>query len=71
MNCVLFTDKIKMTLGRPAGRVNGGVYFGGESHHDLQCQQRVGRVMLWAGVIGDRLVGPIKVPKRFKVTAAT
>lgn len=49
---------------------NGWVYFGEERHQRLQRQQQSEGVVLWACVIGDRLVGPVSVPEFFKVFAA-
>ena len=37
----------------------------------MRRQQGVGGVMIWAGIIGDELVGPFRVPDGLKLTAAT
>lgn len=66
-----FNDETRATLDRLDCWANGWIYFGDECHQHLQCQQRGGEVILWAGIIGDRLVGPVTVPEVFKVIAAT
>ena len=38
--------------------------------HRLRRQQGGGGVMLWAGIIGNELVGPFRVPDGVKLTAA-
>ena len=38
---------------------------------ELRRQQGGGGVMIWAGIIGDELVGPFRVPDGLKLTAAT
>ena len=63
MSCVLFTAETRATLDGPDGLANGWVYFGGESRHRLGRQQQGGGVMIWAGIIGDGLVGLIRVPE--------
>ena len=70
MSHVLFTDETRATLDGPDGWANGWVYFGDERHYRLRRQQQGGGVMVWAGIIGDRLVGPIRVPEGVKVTSA-
>lgn len=70
MSLVLFTDETRATLDGPDGWAKGWVYFGDERHQRLRRQQQGGGVMIWAGIIGDRLVGPVKVPEGVKVTSA-
>ena len=64
--CVSSTE-----LDGPDGWANGWVYFGDERHRRLRRQQQDGGVMIWAGIIEDRLVGPIKVREGVKVTSAS
>jgi len=71
MSRVLFTDETRATLDGPDGWANGWVYFGDEGHRRLRRQQGGGGIMIWAGIIGDKLVGPIRVPEGVKVTSAT
>ncbi|XP_014784340.1 uncharacterized protein LOC106879343 [Octopus bimaculoides] len=67
MSYVLFTDGTRVTLDGPDGRANGWVYFG--DHQRLRCQQQGGGVMLWTGIIGDRLVGSVRMPEGVNVMA--
>lgn len=62
MSCVLFNDKTRETLDRHDRWANGSAYFRDERHQCLH-QRQGGGVMLWAGIIGGRLVGPIRVLK--------
>ena len=71
MSRVLFTDETQATLDGPDGWANGWVYFGDEGHRRLRRQQGGGGMMIWAGIIGDNLVGPIRVPEGVKVTSAS
>lgn len=70
MGLVLFTDETRSTLDGPDGWANGWVYFNDERHQRLKRQQQGGGIMIWAGIIGDRLVGPVRVPEGVKVTSA-
>ena len=47
------------------------VYNGETCHTRMRRQQGGGGVMIWAGIIGDELVGPFRVPDGLKLTAAT
>ena len=62
-----FTDEIRTTPGGPNGWANGWAYFVDECHNRLRRQQQGGGVVIWAGIIRDRLVGPIRVPEGVKV----
>ena len=68
--CFWFIDKTRATLDEPEGWTNVWVYFGDERHQRLRCQHRGGGVMLWTGIIWDRLIGSIRVSEGVKVTAA-
>ena len=70
MSLVLFIDETRATLDDPDGWAKGWVYFGIQRHQRLRRQQQGGGVMIWAGIIGDTLVGPVKVPEGVKVTSA-
>ena len=70
MSRVLFTDESRATLDGPDGWSNGWLYFGDERHQRLRRQQGGGGVMIWAGIIGDKLVGPYRIPQGVKVTSA-
>ena len=71
MNFVLFTDKSRATLDGPDGWANVWVYNGETCHTRMRRQQGGGGVMIWAGIIGDELVGPFRVPDGLKFPAAT
>ena len=71
MNLVLFTDESRATLDDPNGWAKGWVYNGDTCHSRMRRQQGGGEVMIWAGIIGDELVGPFRVPDGLKLTAAT
>lgn len=70
MSRVLLIDETRATQDVPDGWVNGWVYFGYERHRRLKRQQQGGGVMLWADIIGDKLVGPVVVREGGKVTSA-
>ena len=70
MKYILFTDETRATLDGPDGWANDWLYFGDERHQWLRRQQRGGGVMIWAGIIGDRLIGPVRVLEGVKVTSA-
>lgn len=71
MNHVLFTDETRATLDGPDGWSKGWVLSGSERHQRLRRQQQGGGVMIWAGIIGDRLVGPVRVPDGVKITSTS
>lgn len=71
MSHVLFTDETRGTFDGPDGWAKGWVQFGAERHQRLRRQQQGGGVMIWAGIIGDKLVGPVRVPDGVKVTSAS
>ena len=68
-HCILFTDENRATLDGPDSWSNGWVYFGNDRHQSLRRQWQSGGVMLWAGTIRERLVGPIRVPEGVKMIA--
>lgn len=69
MQMVLFTDESRATLDGPDGWGKGWVANGQERHTRLRRQQGGGGVMIWAGIIGDELVGPVRVPDGVKITS--
>jgi len=69
MQMVLFTDETRATLDGPDGWGKGWVANGQERHTRLRRQQGGGGVMIWAGIIGDELVGPVRVPDGVKITS--
>ena len=71
MKMVLFTDETRATLDGPDGWGKGWVANGQERHNRFRRQQGGGGVMIWAGIIGGELVGPVRVPEGVKITSAT
>jgi len=69
MKMVLFTDESRATLDGPDGWGKGWVGNGQERHTSFRRQQGGGGVMIWAGIIGDELVGPVRVPDGVKITS--
>ena len=65
-----FSDETRATLDGPDGWANGWAYFRDERHHRLRRQQQGRGVMIWAGIISDRLAGLIRVPTGVKVASA-
>ena len=58
MKMVLFTDDTRATLDVPDGWGKGWV----GNNIRFRRQQGEGGFMIWAGIIGDELVGPVRVP---------
>ena len=59
------------TLDGPGGWSKGWVGVGGKIHQSFRRHQGGGGLMLWAGIINDELVGPIKVRDGVKINAAS
>lgn len=70
MKMVLFTDETRATLDGPDRWGKGWVATGQQRHNRFRRQQGGGGVMIWAGIIGGELVGPIRVPEGVKITSA-
>lgn len=68
---VLFTDECRATLDGPDGWSSGWLRHGSTSPERMRRQQSGGGVMFWAGIIGQELVGPFKVPEGVKLTSDT
>lgn len=66
---VLFTDECRATLDGPDGWCKGWVAVGRDRPHRLRRQQGGGGVMFWAGIVGNMMVGPWKVPDGVKMTS--
>lgn len=56
-----------MNLG---GRANGWLCFVDECHQRSRRQRQGGGDMLWAGTIGDKLAGSVRVPEELKDNGA-
>ena len=71
MKYVLFTDESRETLDGPDGWSRGWVIRGDQCPTRIRRQQGGGGVMLWAGIVGDELVGPFRVQEGVKLTSHT
>ena len=72
MKYVLFTDESRATLDGPDGWSRGWVIHGDQCPTRIRRQQEGGGVMLWAGILGDELVGPLHVQEGvIKLTSHT
>ena len=66
---VLFTDEARATLDGPDGWAKVWNPNGTPTPYRVHRQQGGGGIMFWAGIIGDRLVGPFRVPEGVKLTS--
>jgi transposase len=71
MKCVLFTDESRATLNGPDGWSKGWVLHGDQCPIRMRRQQGGGGVMIWAGIVGDEILGPVRVPEGVKITSHT
>ena len=60
---VLWTDESRATLDGPDGWCRGWLMKGANPRLRHKRQQGVRGVMIWAGIIGDKIVGPFLVPE--------
>ena len=51
------------------GPVDGCTYNGRQSLYRIRHQQGVGGVMIWAGIIGNEVIGPFKVEEGVKLNS--
>ena len=65
---VILTDETRAAFDGPDGWSTGSVANGCVSS---RRQQGGGRIMIWAGIIDDIIVGPYKVSEVVKITAET
>jgi transposase len=68
---VLFTDECRATLDGPDGWSSGWLRHDNAKPARIRRQQGGGGVMFWAGIIGNELIGPFRVPEGVKLTSAT
>lgn len=68
---VLFTDECRATLDGPDGWSAGWIRHDCPRPTRIRRQQGGGGVMFWAGIIGNEIVGPFRVPEGVKLTSAT
>lgn len=66
---VLFTDEARATLDGPDGWAKVWNPIGTPTPHRFRRQQGGGSIMFWAGIIGDKLCGPFRVPEGVKLTS--
>ena len=66
---VLFTDDYTTTLDGTDAWSKGSVANGRNSPIRVGRQQGGGGIMFWAGIIGNELSGPWKVPVGVKITS--
>ncbi len=64
---VLFTDECRANLDGPDSWASGWVLNNQSVGTRMRRQQGGGGVMFWAGIIGDKVVGPYKVEKGVKL----
>ena len=57
MKFVLFTDECRATLDGVNGWSKGWVFNGDECPTRMRWQQGGGGIMIWGGIIADKLVG--------------
>ena len=66
---VLFTDECRASLDGPDCWATGWVLHGREAGTRFRRQQGGGGVMFWAGIKGDQLLGPFRVPEGVKINS--
>ena len=66
MKYALFTDESRATLDCPDGWEKGWVINGDEAPVRRR-QQEEGGDIIWAGVIGNELIGPVRIPQGVKI----
>lgn len=71
MQHVIFSDETRATLDGPDGWAKGWVLTGDQRHQRVRRQQGGGGVMIWAGIVDNEIIGPVKVPEGVKITSAT
>ena len=70
MMVLLFTNETQATLDGTDRWGKDWVGNGHERHARFRRQLSGGRVMIWAGINGDELVGLVRVPEGVKITSA-
>ena len=66
---VIFTDECRASLDGPDGWSKGWVIHGESVPIRFRRQQGGGGVMFWAGIVGNRLIGPFKVEEGVKMNS--
>ena len=71
MKFVLFTDESRASLDGPDAWDKGCVFNGDNCPNRMRRQQGGGGVMIWGGIIGNAVIGPLRVPDGLKLSSAT
>ena len=66
---VVFTDESRVTLDGPDGWSKGWVLQDRKAPVSKRQQQGRGSIMIWAGIYGDKPIGPYKVDDGVKLTS--
>ena len=66
---VIFTDESRVTLDGPYGWSKGWVLCDKEAPPRLRKQHGGGGIMMWAGIVNDKVIGPFKVDEGVKLNS--
>ena len=66
---VIFTDECRATLDGPDGWSKGWICNDESIPSRLRRQQGGGGVMFWAAIVGEKLIGPFRVPEGVKMNS--
>lgn len=69
-NNVMFTDESRISLDGPDGWRRGWIWKDGQKCESIKRQQGGGGIMIWAGIVHNKLVGPFRVPEGVKLNSA-
>ena len=64
---VIFSDECRVSLDGPDGWDSGWVVHQQEAQTRIHRQQGGGGVMIWCGIIDDKLIGPVQVQEGVKI----
>ena len=68
---ILFTDETRMPLNGPDNWIKGWVLNNEKRPIITRRQKQGGGIMIWAGIMDDTILGPIRIPDGVKLTAKT
>ena len=66
---VLFTNEPRISLDGSDGWARGWVGEGGQGKTFIKRQQEGGGIMIWAGIIGNRVIRPFKVDEGVEINS--